>query len=229
MIYGYARVSTKSQNEARQITALIDAGVENTNIIVDKQSGKDFNRDGYQNLISRLGEGDVLIVKSLDRLGRNYEEILSEWRTITKEKCADIVILDMPLLDTRSNRDLTGLLISDIVLQLLSYVAHTEREAIRQRQAEGIAIAKENGVHLGRRPMERPSEYEALKRQWKVGEISARAAACRLGITHRTFLNWIEKDERSGYKGTLLYPLKKVEYPCFSGQIRKNGILPRNH
>lgn len=206
MRYGYARVSTRNQNEARQITALIEAGVDNSNIVIDKQSGKDFNREGYQDLLSRLTEGDVLIVKSLDRLGRNYEEILNEWRAITKEKRADIVIIDMPLLDTRSNRDLIGLLISDIVLQLLSYVAHTEREAIRQRQAEGIAIAKDKGVRLGRKPMKRPPEYESIKRQWKAGKISARAAASRLGITHRTFLNWIEKDERSGYKGTLLYP-----------------------
>ena len=206
MHYGYARVSTKNQNKARQITALIEAGVENTNIIVDKQSGKDFNREGYQNLLSRLTEGDVLIVKSLDRLGRNYEEILGEWRTITKEKCADIVILD-----TRCNRDLTGLLISDIVLQLLSYVAHTEREAIWQRQAEGIAIAKDNGVRLGREAMKRPSEHESIKRQWKAGKISARAAASRLGITHRTFLNWMEKDERTGYKGTLFFPPIQTE------------------
>ena len=202
MRYGYARVSTRNQNEARQITALIEAGVDNSNIVIDKQSGKDFNREGYQDLISKLTEGDVLIVKSLDRLGRNYEEILEEWRLITKEKQVDIIVLDIPLLDTRSNKDLTGTFISDIVLKLLSYVAHTEREAIRQRQAEGIAIAKVKGVRLGRKPMKRPAEYESVREKWGAGIISARAAARRLGISHRTFLNWVKKDEESGYKST---------------------------
>ena len=143
----------------------------------------------------RLKSGDVLFVKSIDRLGRNYDEILEQWRQITKEKEADIVILDMPLLDTRNSKDLTGTLIADIVLQLLSYVAQTEREFIRQRQAEGIAAAKARGVKFGRRPMERPVEYTELRDQWREGKISATAAAKILHVTHRTFLRWARSDE----------------------------------
>ena len=142
----------------------------------------------------KLKNGDTLVIKSIDRLGRNYDEILEQWRIITKEKQAYIIVLDMPLLDTQQNRDLTGTLIADIVLQLLSYVAQTEREFIRQRQAEGIAAAKERGVQFGRRPIERPEAYNALKLQWESNQISARAAAKQLGITHRTFLNWVHKE-----------------------------------
>lgn len=190
MEYGYARISTREQKERRQIIALQDFGIVKERIYVDRQSGKDFERDQYLRLLRKLGCGDVLVVKSIDRLGRNYEEILEQWRIITKEKRADIVVLDMALLDTRQHRDLTGTLIADIVLQLLSYVAQTEREFIRKRQAEGIAAAREQGVKFGRRPMERPQEYEKLKTQWEQGEISARQAAKGLGITHRTFLLW---------------------------------------
>ena len=203
MLYGYARVSTKEQNEIRQVIALKEFGVEEKQIFVDKQTGKDFQRVNYQNVIEKLKSGDVLVVKSIDRLGRNYDEILEEWRRITKDKDTDIVVMDMPLLDTRRSRDLTGTLISDIVLQLLSYVAQTEREFIRQRQAEGIAIAKENGVHFGRKPMERPFAFEELKRLWNQGEISARAAAKKLGITHRTFIKWANEPCSDGYKSTL--------------------------
>ena len=142
MDYGYARVSTKEQNEQRQIIALTQFGLSEKCIYVDKQSGRDFERPQYRRLVRKLKDGDTLVVKSIDRLGRNYEEILEQWRIITKEKAAAIVVLDMPLLDTRRSRDLTGTLIADIVLQLLSYVAQTEREFIRQRQAEGIAAAK---------------------------------------------------------------------------------------
>lgn len=190
MEYGYARISSRDQNERRQIIALQDFGIERERIYVDRQSGKDFERDQYMRLLRKLGCGDVLVVKSIDRLGRNYEEILEQWRIITKEKQADIVVLDMALLDTRQSRDLTGTLIADIVLQLLSYVAQTERKFIRKRQAEGIAAAREQGVKFGRKPMERPLEYEKLKAQWERGEISARGAAKQLGITHRTFLLW---------------------------------------
>lgn len=190
MEYGYVRVSTKEQNERRQLAALREFGIEKGRIYVDKQSGKNFERSEYQRLLGRLRQGDTLVIKSIDRLGRNYEEILEQWRIITKEKQAGIVVLDMPLLDTRQSRDLTGTLIADIVLQLLSYVAQTEREFIRQRQAEGIAIAKQQGVKFGRRPMERPQEYELLKKQWQQGKISARNAARQLGVTHRTFLLW---------------------------------------
>lgn len=190
MEYGYARVSTKEQNEERQLIALTAFGVAADAIFVDKQSGKDFERMQYRKLIRKLKDGDTLVVKSIDRLGRNYDEILEQWRVITKEKRAAIVVLDMPLLDTRQNRDLTGTLIADIVLQLLSYVAQTEREFIRQRQAEGIAAAKARGVQFGRRPMQRPENFQVLRQKWEYGEISARQAATQLKITHRTFLLW---------------------------------------
>lgn len=191
MEYGYARVSTKEQNEQRQLIALHEFGIEEKRIYVDKQSGKDFERPNYQKLVRKMKPDDTLIIKSIDRLGRNYEEILEQWRVITKEKQVAIVVLDMPLLDTRKNRDLTGTLIADIVLQLLSYVAQTEREFIHQRQAEGIAAAKARGVRFGRKPMERPTEYETVKKHWQTGELSARAAAKQLGISHRTFLLWV--------------------------------------
>ena len=145
-IYGYIRVSTREQNEDRQLIAMRQFGVAENYIVMDKQSGKDFERPGYKRLLRKLKAGDTLVIKSIDRLGRNYEEILEQWRLITKEKQAAVVVLDMPLLDTRQGRDLTGTLIADIVLQLLSYVAETERQFIRQRQAEGIAAAKELGI-----------------------------------------------------------------------------------
>lgn len=189
-IYGYMRVSSKEQNEERQRIALSAFGVEDADIYLDKQSGKDFLRPAYQRLIKRIKPDDTLVIKSIDRLGRNYDEILEQWRFITKEKKAAIVVLDMPLLDTRQGRDLTGTLISDIVLQLLSYVAQTEREFIRQRQAEGIAAAKARGVHFGRQPKERPKEFDQLRELWSNGRISAREAANRLGIAHKTFLKW---------------------------------------
>lgn len=192
MEYGYARVSTREQNEERQLIALRRYGLGDSQIILDKQSGKDFDRCGYRRLLRRLREGDVLIVKSIDRLGRNYHEILEQWRIITKEKRASVVVLDMPLLDTRQSLDLTGTLISDIVLQLLSYVAQTEREFIRQRQAEGIAAAKARGVRFGRPRMERPQEFDEIRMRWERGELSARAAGRLLHITHRTFLLWVK-------------------------------------
>ena len=194
MEYGYARVSTKEQNEQRQIVALMAFGISGKCIYVDKQSGRDFERPQYQRLVRKLKDGDTLVVKSIDRLGRNYEEILEQWRIITKEKAAAIVVLDMPLLDTRNNRDLTGMLIADIVLQLLSYVAQTEREFIRQRQAEGIAAAKSRGVQFGRKPKEKPPEYPTVLEAWRRKELSARAAATRLGVTHKTFQKWSEQD-----------------------------------
>lgn len=198
MEYGYARISTREQNERRQLAAFQDFGIENDKIYMDKQSGKDFERIQYRRLLRTLKSGDTLVVKSIDRLGRNYEEILEQWRIITKEKQAAIVVLDMPLLDTRQTRDLTGTLIADIVLQLLSYVAQTEREFIRQRQAEGIAAARQQGIKFGRKSMERPPEYSELKKLWEQGEISARKAAEQLGITHRTFLRWA-KEHSGGY------------------------------
>ena len=188
--YAYIRVSSKEQNEERQRSAMREYGVPAENIILDKQSGKDFERQGYKKLLKKLRPGDTLIIKSIDRLGRNYHEILEQWRILTKEKRAAIVVLDMPLLDTRQNRDLTGVLIADNVLQLLSYVAETERKFIRQRQAEGIAAARARGCNLGRRPKERPQEFEAVKAAWKNGEISARCAARYLKINHMTFKRW---------------------------------------
>lgn len=194
MEYGYVRVSTREQNEQRQVVALMEYGIAEKRIYMDKQSGKDFERPNYKRLIRKIKNGDTLVIKSIDRLGRNYDEILEQWRIITKEKQAAIVVLDMPLLDTKQNRDLTGTLIADIVLQLLSYVAQTEREFIRQRQAEGIAAAKARGVKFGRQAMERPLEYETIKVKWQHKELSARAAAKQLGITHGTFLRWIRED-----------------------------------
>lgn len=194
MEYGYVRVSTKEQNEQRQMIALREFGIDAKRIYMDKQSGKDFERANYKKLLRKVKSGDTLVVKSIDRLGRNYDEILEQWRIITKEKQVAIVVLDMPLLDTRQNRDLTGTLIADIVLQLLSYVAQTEREFIRQRQAEGIAAAKAQGVQFGRKPMNRPTSFVMLKDQWKQNQISARAAAKQLGITHSTFLRWVNED-----------------------------------
>lgn len=203
MDYGYIRVSTKEQNERRQFIALQEFGIENNRIFVDKQSGKNFERIWYQRILRKLKRGDALVIKSIDRLGRNYEEILEQWRIITKEKQADIVVIDMTLLDTRRDRDLTGTLIADIVLQLLSYVAQTEREFIHQRQAEGIAAARAQGVKFGRRPMERPVKYTQLKEQWMQGKISARRAARELGITHRTFLLWA-RENADGKNHTLI-------------------------
>lgn len=188
--YGYVRVSTREQNEDRQMIALQQFPVLQTHIFMDKQSGKDFNRPQYKKLLRKLHPGDVLVVKSIDRLGRNYDEILTQWRHLTKEKRVDIVVLDMPLLDTRSSRDLTGTLIADIVLQLLSYVAQTERENIRQRQAEGIAAAKARGVQFGRPCKEIPQSFYPLYKRWLAQELSGREAARQLHITHNTFFKW---------------------------------------
>ena len=190
MEYGYARVSTKEQNEERQLIALTAFGVAANAIFVDKQSGKDFERTQYRRLMRKLKDGDTLVIKSIDRLGRNYEEILEQWRIITKEKHAAIVVLDMPLLDTRQNRDLTGTLIADIVLQLLSYVAQLEREFIHQRQAEGIAAAKAQGVRFGREPLPVPAEFPEVLDCWKHGKIGSRRAGALLGVSQTTFLKW---------------------------------------
>ena len=190
MEYGYARVSTREQNEERQLIALTGFGIAESAIFVDKQSGKDFERTQYRRLMRKLKDGDTLVIKSIDRLGRNYEEMLEQWRIITKEKRAAIVVLDMPLLDTRQNRDLTGTLIADIVLQLLSYVAQLEREFIHQRQAEGIAAAKAQGVRFGREPLPVPAEFPEVLDCWKHGKIGSRRAGALLGVSQTTFLKW---------------------------------------
>ena len=193
-VYGYVRVSTKEQNEARQVIAIREFGVDEQNIFVEKQSGKDFNRPQYKRLLRKLKAGDTLVIKSIDRLGRNYDEIIEQWRIITKEKQAAIVVLDMPLLDTRQGRDLTGTLIADIVLQLLSYVAQTEREFIRRRQAEGLAAAKKRGVRFGAKLKEKTDEYAVARNRWQRGEISAREAARQIEVSHTSFLRWARLD-----------------------------------
>ena len=188
--YGYARVSTREQNEDRQLIALSGFPVARKNIFLDKLSGKDFNRPQYRRMLRRLKEGDLLVVHSIDRLGRNYDEIIAQWRIITKEKKAQVVVLDMPLLDTRQGRDLTGTLIADIVMQLLSYVAQKERENIHQRQAEGIAAAKLRGVRFGRPSKAIPEGFGEVFMLWRKEKISGREAARRLGVTHNTFFKW---------------------------------------
>ena len=193
-IYGYIRVSTREQHEDRQLIAMKDFGVSESNIYLDKQSGKDFHRQAYRKLLKKLKPDDTLIIKSIDRLGRNYSEILEQWRIITKEKQTAIVVLDIPLLDTRQKeRDLTGTFIADLVLQILSYVAQTEREFIKQRQAEGIEAAKIRGVKFGRPPMERPVIFHEVLEAWERREISAREAGRRLGINYKTFQDWAGK------------------------------------
>ena len=194
IIYGYARVSAKDQNEARQLIALKTFGICQTRIFLDKQSGRDFQRPQYQRLLKRLKKGDTLVVKSIDRLGRNYNDILSEWQHITKEIRADILVLDMELLDTRQKAgDLTGTLIADLVLQIFAYVAQTEREFICQRQAEGIAAAKRNGRKFGRPSLEMPEEFETICKQCERGELSTRRAAEMLRVSHTTFYRKYKK------------------------------------
>ena len=193
VIYAYVRVSSTDQNVDRQMLAIEQLALPRSHIFIDRVSGKDFDRPQYQRMLKRLRPGNTLVVKSIDRLGRNYDEIIEQWRLITKEKQADIVVLDMPLLDTRKGRDLIGTLISDIVLQLLSYVAQTERELIRQRQAEGIAAARANGVHLGRFPKTKPESFPAVVAAWKNGEITANQAAGALEISYKTFMKWVRE------------------------------------
>ena len=193
--YGYIRVSSIDQNEERQLITMRNEGIQEKHIFLDKQSGKDFERPGYKRLLKKLRPGDVLFVESLDRLGRNYDEILAQWRIITKEKQAAVVVLDMPLLDTRQSKDLMGRVIADIVLQLLSYVAQTEREFSKKRQAEGIAAAKARGVKFGRDPIPIPPEFEQAYKDWKNGYIGARTAAFDCGVSHRTFLKWVKEKE----------------------------------
>ena len=185
--YGYIRVSTKEQNEDRQLIALREMSIPEQNIYMDKQSGKDFNRPQYKKLIRKLKPDDLLYIKSIDRLGRNYEEIQNQWRILTKEKKIDIVVLDMPLLDTRRGKDLMGTFLSDIVLQVLSFVAENERTNIRQRQAEGIAAAKARGVRFGRPPRPLPENYHSAYQRWKAGTITGTAAAKECGMPLSTF------------------------------------------
>lgn len=186
-VYGYVRVSSKDQNEDRQMIALREVGVAEKNIFVDKQSGKDFNRPKYKRLLKRLKTDDLLYIKSIDRLGRSYEEIQNQWRILTKDKKVDIVVLDMPLLDTRRGKDLVGTFLSDIVLQVLSFVAENERSNIRQRQAEGIAAAKARGVRFGRPPATLPENFHQVYQLWKSGKITGLEAARMCDMPMSTF------------------------------------------
>ena len=185
--YGYIRVSTREQNEDRQLIAMRELSIPEKNVFLDKQSGKDFERPQYKKLVKKLKPDDLLCIKSIDRLGRNYEEIQNQWRILTKEKGIDIVVLDMPLLDTRRGKDLMGTFLSDIVLQVLSFVAENERTNIRQRQAEGIAAAKARGVRFGRPPRPLPENYHRVYQRWKAGTITGTAAAKECGMPLSTF------------------------------------------
>ena len=186
-IYGYIRVSTRDQNEDRQLIAMREIDVPEKNIYTDKQSGKDFERPQYKKLVRKLKRDDLLYIKSIDRLGRNYEEIQNQWRFLTKDKGVDICVIDMPLLDTRRGKDLVGTFLSDIVLQVLSFVAENERVNIRQRQAEGIAAAKARGVRFGRPPRPLPENYHSAYQRWKAGKITGTAAARECGLPISTF------------------------------------------
>ena len=187
MIYGYIRVSTKEQNEDRQLVALRERNVPEDNIYTDKQSGKDFNRPQYKRLVRRMKKNDLLYIKSIDRLGRSYREIQEQWRFLTKEKGIDIAVIDMPLLDTRRGKDLMGTFLSDIVLQILSFVAENERTNIRQRQAEGIAAAKARGVRFGRQEKEIPADFGKIVREWEQKRLTVNEAAGRCGMSESTF------------------------------------------
>ena len=193
-MYGYARVSTLEQSMDRQIKALEEFGVPTKNIYKDKQTGSDFARPAYKRLIRKLRVEDVLVIKSIDRLGRNYAEIIEQWRVITKVKGASIVVLDMPILDTRKEKDLIGTLVSDLVLQIMSCFAQTEREFIKQRQAEGIAAAKARGVRFGRPTIPIPENFAEIKEKWKAGKMSSRQAGKELGVSYHTFLRWCKAD-----------------------------------
>ena len=196
-IYGYMRVSSKEQNEDRQKIALTEMGVPENNIYMDKQSGKDFERTQYKRLLRKLNENSVLYIKSIDRLGRNYGELNEQWRFITKEKKADIVVIDMPLLDTRREKNLLGTFISDVVLALLSYVAENERTNIKQRQAEGIAAAKARGVKFGRPPLPIPQNFYQMHKDWRAGKITIEEAAKACNMCPKTFYSKAVKYEKS--------------------------------
>ena len=196
-VYGYMRVSSKEQNEDRQKIALTEMGVPENNIYMDKQSGKDFERTQYKRLLRKLNENSVLYIKSIDRLGRNYGELNEQWRIITKEKKADIVVIDMPLLDTRREKNLLGTFISDVVLALLSYVAENERTNIKQRQAEGIAAAKARGVKFGRPPLPIPENFYQMHKDWRAGKITIEEAAKACNMCPKTFYSKAAKYEKS--------------------------------
>ena len=196
-IFGYIRVSTKDQNEDRQLVAMQNLSIPEKNLYMDKQSGKDFERPQYKKMVRRMKKDDLLYIKSIDRLGRNYGEILEQWRVLTKEKKIDIVVLDMPLLDTRRGKDLMGTFLSDIVLQVLSFVAENERTNIRQRQAEGIAAAKARGVRFGRPPAPLPANFHSCYQRWKAGKLTGVAAARECHMPMSSFRYRAEVYEKS--------------------------------
>lgn len=195
--FGYCRVSTAEQKEDRQLQAMIEQGVEERDIFTDKASGKDFERQQYQALKSRLRQGDILVIKSIDRLGRNYKQICDEWREITSDIKANIKVIDMPVLDTTKTDGLIGQVISDIVLQLLGYVAEQERAFIKQRQAEGIKIAKEKGTRLGKPPIEYPSNWHEVYKIWQSGTITAREAMKRMNLKSTSFYKLAKMHQES--------------------------------
>ena len=196
-LYGYIRVSTRDQNEDRQLFAMREVTIQSKNIYIDKQSGKNFDRPQYQRLIRRLKQDDLLYIKSIDRLGRNYNEILEQWRVLTKEKGVDIVVIDMPLLDTRRGKDMMGTFLSDIVLQVLSFVSENERINIRQRQAEGIAAAKARGVRFGRPSLPLPDNFHTMHQDWRGKKITLRQAADACGMSTGTFYSKALKIEQT--------------------------------
>ena len=201
-IYGYVRVSSKDQNEDRQVISMREMQVPEENIFIDKQSGKDFNRPQYKRLIKRVKEGDLIYIKSIDRLGRNYGEIQEQWKLITKDKRVDIYVIDMPILDTRREKNLLGTFISDLVLTLLSYVSENERVTIRQRQSEGIAAAKARGVHFGRTPKPLPENFYEVYQQWKKKKITIDQAAKECGMPKSTFYGKAKTYEKSTLSNT---------------------------
>ncbi|MBQ9719424.1 MAG: recombinase family protein [Oscillospiraceae bacterium] len=217
-IYGYVRVSTKNQNEERQLIAMRNYGVAEERIIVEKQSGKDFDRPGYRRLLRRLHAGDTLVIASLDRLGRSYAEIQDQWRVISKERGIAIVVLDMPLLNTKDNAELVGQLITDLVLQLLSFVAQTERESIRTRQREGIEAAKARGVRFGRPRLALPDGFPDVVKKWRRGEFTALEAAQKLGISRSTFFRRVRELRRMRKARQYEAALQSPEPRLFSGK-----------
>lgn len=217
-VYGYIRVSTREQNEDRQLIALHEQGVEDRNIFLDKQSGKDFDRPQYKRLLRKLKRDDLLYIKSIDRLGRNYEEIQNQWRVLTKEKGVDICVIDMPLLDTRRGKDLVGTFLSDIVLQVLSFVAENERTTIRQRQAEGIAAAKARGVRFGRPPKPLPENFHEVYQRWRAKKLSVGAAARECGMSRSTF----------HYKAQVYEKAKFPKKRLTSSKVYFFGHFPQN-
>jgi len=201
-IYGYIRVSSTDQNEDRQLIVMNEMNIPQTNIFIDKQSGKDFERPAYKRIVRELNTGDLLYILSIDRLGRNYEEIQNQWKIITKEKGADICVIDMPLLDTRLHRDLMGTFISDLVLQILSFVAQNERENIKKRQAQGIAAAKAKGIHMGRPVISEPDDFNVIVSQWEKKQISLEQAMSKCNMKRSTFFHRV-------YEHKLLQASKK--------------------